>query len=107
MTERMQEILEGNHHPQLYRTLVDGLLREYGYMLELGTFGHEKEWMITPNGVKELEGWSDTQYRELHQVGDAKIADYRAAIAQYLAEQAGTNDMNSGAGAGEGQIYHY
>lgn len=107
MTERVKQILEQNGHSNIYGTLTDGLFRQRRNMLEPGAPGHEKELMITPSGVRELEGWSDEQYKEIHQVGDAKIAAYRLAIAQYLAEQDGTSDMNPGASAGEGQIYHY
>ena len=106
MTKELEHILMENGHSHLYGTLVSGLLREHGNMLEQVQESPRQQvrWMITANGVRELVDWTDKQFKALHQVGDAKIADYREAIAQWMAEQDGTFDMNVGAGAGEDGI---
>ncbi len=106
MTIELERILKKNDHSHLYGTLVDGLLREHGYMLEQVRESprHRERWMVTPDGVHTLAGWSDKQYKALHQVGVAKIADYREAIAQWMAQQDGTDDMKD-FGAGEGAIF--
>lgn len=106
MTIELERILKETGHSHLYGTLASGLLHEHGNMLERAQESprHQERWMITEDGVRKLAVWSDKEFKSLHQVGDEKIADYREAIAQWLAQQDGTDDMNVGAGAGEGGI---
>lgn len=106
MTKELERLLKSNGHSHLYGTLASGLLREHGYMLEQVRESprHQERWMITASGVRELADWSDKEFKALHQVGDAKIKDYREAITQWMAEQDGTTDMTD-CGAGDGSIF--